>query len=298
MRIFKEIKHNYRFSEEDEYRLATLRPLMQEHVEEIMTTINLWFHGTAGALKYFHETALQKHVFEVQKKWFLELFSGHYGNRYYENLIKIGNDHVRRSIDIHYMHRAVNIIKNSCIGIIQKTEEDRVEATNKIISVGKILDISLDVVVTAYVEEEIRIYSPVYKVKSALIAFSEKFSQTTNFILVFALIGLTLGVVWLFIQDVMHLIGGNIEHGIISALGSMLMLWLMIELMSTEINHLKGGKFHISVFIGVALVTMIRETMIATLRHEKPESIYYLIAAILVIGFVYWIVAKTEDGLK
>jgi uncharacterized membrane protein (DUF373 family) len=97
---------------------------------------------------------------------------------------------------------------------------------------------------------------------------------------------------------VAHIFSGDIERGIISALGSMLLLWLMIELMSTEIAHLKGGKFHISVFIGVALVTMIRETMIATLRHEKPESIYYLIAAILIIGIVYWIVAKTEDRPK
>ncbi len=295
MRTFKEIKHDYRFTEEDEYLLATLRPLMQEHAEEIMTTVNQWFRGTAGAMRFFQDAVLQKHVYETQRNWFVELFSGHYGNRYYENLVRVGNEHVRRSVDIHYMHRAVNIIKNSCIGLIQKTEEDRIEATNKIISVGKILDISLDVIMTAYVEEEIRIYSPVYKVKSALISFSEKFSQTTNFILVFALIGLTLGVVWLFIQDVMHLIGGDLERGIISSLGSMLLLWLMIELMSTEINHLKGGKFHISVFVGVALVTMIRETMIATLRHEKPESIYYLIAAILVVGFVYWIVTKTED---
>ncbi|MCL4537554.1 MAG: phosphate-starvation-inducible PsiE family protein, partial [Nitrospirae bacterium] len=62
-----------------------------------------------------------------------------------------------------------------------------------------------------------------------------------------------------------------------------------------EIAHLKGGKFHISVFIGVALVTIIRETMIATLKHERPETIYYLIAAILVIGVVYWLVKRTED---
>ena len=295
MRSFKEIKHDYRFKEEDEYLLATMRPLMQEHAEEIMGTLHQWFEGTAGARKPFKDDTLQRHVFTVQKEWFLELFSGHYGNRFYEKLLRIANEHVKRSIDIHYMHRVVNIVKNSCIGILQQREEDRVEATNKIISLGKILDISLDVIVTAYVEEEMRIYSPVYKVKSALINFSEKFSQTTNFILVFALIGLTLGVGWLFIKDVLHLFEGDIERGIITALGSMLLLWLMIELMSTEIAHLKGGKFHISVFVGVALVTMIRETMIATLRHEKPESIYYLIAAILVIGVVYWIVGKAEE---
>ena len=226
---------------------------------------------------------------------FWSFFPGAYDNRYYEKLIHIGATHVRHAVDAHYMNRAVNLVRNACTGLLQNREEDRAEATNMIVSIGKILDISLDVITTSYIEEEIRTYSPVYKVKSALINFSERFSQTTNLVLVLALIGLTLGVVWLFVKDVLHLLSGDVEGGIISALGSMLLLWLMIELMNTEISHLKGGKFHISVFVGVALVTMIRETMIATLKHEKPESIYYLIAAILVIGFVYWIVTRAED---
>ncbi len=298
MRSFKEIKQDYRFTPQDERRLAALRPLMEEHVEEIMSTVSLWFKGTKGAAKFFDENALQKHVFETQKEWFLLLFSGSYDNRYYDRLIKIGMAHVRRAVDVHYIHRAANIIKNCCTGILSRTEDSREEMINNIVTLGKIIDISVNVITTAYIEEEMRIYSPVYKVKSALITFSERFSQTMNFILVFALIGLTLGVVWLFLQDVAHLFTGDIERGIISALGSMLLLWLMIELVSTEIAHLKGGKFHISVFVGVALVTMIRETMIATLRHEKPEAIYYLIAAILVVGFVYWIVTKTEEMVR
>ena len=298
MRTFKEIKQDYRFTPEDERRLASLRELLDEHAEEIMSTVSLWFKGTKGAARFFTEDILQKHVFDSQKEWFLLLFSGNYGNQYYVKLIKIGMAHMRRNVDVHYLHRMANIIKNSCTGILSRTDDSREEMVNNIVAVGKIIDISLNVITNAYIEEEMRVYSPVYKVKSALITFSERFSQTTNFILVFALIGLTLGVVWLFIQDVMHLFTGDIERGIISALGSMLLLWLMIELMSTEISHLKGGKFHISVFVGVALVTMIRETMIATLRHEKPESIYYLIAAILVIGFVYWIVTRAEERQK
>jgi uncharacterized membrane protein (DUF373 family) len=116
-----------------------------------------------------------------------------------------------------------------------------------------------------------------------------------NLVLILALIGLTFGVVWLFIIDVGRLLSGDLAQGIISALGSILMLWVIIELLNTEIAHLKGGKFYISVFIGVALVTIIRETMIATLKHESPAVIYYLIAAILVIGFVYWLVTKAEE---
>ena len=295
MRSFRDIKHDYRLTEDDQKRLAALQPLMQERTDEIMSTLNLWFIGTKGTTTFFTASTLKNHVFNTQKMWFAELFSGTYDNRFYEQLIKIGFAHVRRNVDVHYLQRAANLIKNACIGILSQMEAPVAETTSNIISVGKIIDISMDVIVSAYLEEEIRLYSPVYKVRSALITFSERFSQVTNFILVFALIGLTVGVVWLFFQDVAGIFSGDIEHGIISALGSMLLLWLMIELMSTEISHLKGGKFHISVFVGVALVTMIRETMIATLRHEKAESVYYLIAAILVIGFVYWIVTKTED---
>ncbi len=298
MRPFKEIKHNYRFTEEDERRLAGLRPLMQAHADEVMNTLNDWITGTPGAARFFTEETRKKHVFDAQREWFETLFSGTYDNKYHEKLSNIGTAHVRHGVEAHYMNRAINLVKNSCIGILQNLDEDKKTVTDKIISVGKILDISLDVITTAYIEEEIRTYSPVYKVRSRLIAFSEFFSQTTNLLLVLALIGLTLGVVWLFAQDVLLLLSGDVERGIISALGSMLLLWLMIELMNTEIAHLKGGKFHISVFVGVALVTMIRETMIATLKHERPESIYYLIAAIFVIGFVFWIVTRAEDRQK
>jgi uncharacterized membrane protein (DUF373 family) len=298
MRSIKEIKQDYRFTPDDEWRLGRLKPLMEEHAEEIMSTVSLWFKGTKGAAKFFTEETLQQHVSVAQKDWFLLLFSGKYDNTYYDKLIKIGMAHMRRNVDVHYIHRMANIVKNSCTGVLSKTEDDRDEMVNNIVSVGKIVDISLNVITNAYIEEEMRVYSPAYKVKSALITFSERFSQGTNLLLVLALMGLTLGVGWLFVQDVLHLLSGDVERGIISALGSMLLLWLMIELMTTEISHLKGGKFHISVFVGVALVTMIRETMIATLKHEKPESIYYLIAAILVIGFVYWIVTRAEEKQK
>jgi len=298
MHSFKEIKHDYRFTEEDQKRLAALQPLMATHADEIMSTLNLWFMGTKGVSSLFTAERLKSHVFKTQKKWFEELFSGTYENRFYEQLVNIGAAHVRRNVDVHYLQRAANIIKNACTGILSQVEQPVAEITSNIISVGKIIDISVNVMVSAYIEEEMNIYSPVYKVKSTLLSFSERFSQATNFVLVFALIGLTVSVIWLFLRDAVNIFYGDIVQGIISSLGSMLLLWLMIELMNTEISHLKGSKFHISIFVGVGLVTVIRETMIATLRHEKPESVYCLIAATLVIGFVYWIVTKTEDRYK
>ncbi len=298
MRSFKEIKQNYRFTEEDAQRLVRLKPLMEEHVDTVMTALDHWIGGTKGAAKFFLEDSRKQHLYRSLREWFLGLFAGKYDSRYNDKLVRIGAVHVKFRVDSHYMNRAFNLIKNSCIGILQQSDEEREEVTGNIISLEKILDISLDVITASYIEEELKAYSPVYKVRSLLINFSERFSQATNLLLVIALIGLTIGVVWLFVLDVKQLLSGDIERGIISALGSMLLLWLMIELMNNEISHLKGGKFHISIFVGVALVTMIRETMIATLKHERPESIYYLIAAILVIGFVYWIVTRAEDRTK
>jgi uncharacterized membrane protein (DUF373 family) len=116
-----------------------------------------------------------------------------------------------------------------------------------------------------------------------------------NLVLVLALIGLTLGVIALFAMDLKDLVAVGIEHGIITSLGSLLVLWIMIELMNTEIKHLKGGKFRISVFVGVALVAFIRDTMIMALKHEAIEKLYYLIALILTLGIVFWLVTKAEE---
>ena len=175
----------------------------------------------------------------------------------------------------------------------QKDSEEEIIAN--ILAFEKILDINLDVMTSSYIEEEIRNYSSMYRIKSALIDFSEKFLQSANLVLILALIGLTLGAIGLFITDVQKLFTGDLENGIITSLGSMLIIWVMIELMNTEISHLKGGKFRISVFVSVALVAVIRETMIATLKHEQSAMMVYLIASILVIGFVYWLVIKGEE---
>lgn len=295
MRSFREIKLHYNFTAEDEKRLASLQNLMAENMDRAMDALHSWILQTKEAAAFFTEESRRTHIFGAQKKWFLDLFCGNYDNAYYEGLIRIGQAHVKRLVDAHFMNRAVNIIRNFCVNIINSQIEDVDERAGLLISVEKILDINLDIITSSYIEEELRTYSPAYKVKNTLISFSERFSQSMNLILILVLIGLTLGVVGLFAYDVRSLITGSLEHGIISALGSMLILWVMIELMNTEIAHLKGGKFHISVFIGVALVTIIRETMIATLKHERPETMYYLIAAILVIGVVYWLVKRTED---
>jgi len=278
MRSLKEIKDNYNFTSDDEQRLIRLKPIMEVHVEEIAGALSSYIMSTKIGAKLLTEDKRKAHLFEAQKNWFMAMFDGKYDHKYYEGLIKIGIMHVKREVEAHYLNRAVNIIRNLCVNILYSMKDSEEEIIANILAFEKILDINLDVMTSSYIEEEIRNYSSMYRIKNALIDFSEKFLQSANLVLILALIGLTLGAIGLFITDVQKLFTGDLENGIITSLGSMLIIWVMIELMNTEISHLKGGKFRISVFISVALVTVIRETMIATLKHEQSSMMVYLIA--------------------
>ncbi|HMK56381.1 MAG TPA: protoglobin domain-containing protein [Dissulfurispiraceae bacterium] len=295
MKSFREIKSHYDFTIEDEKNLASLKVVMEDHADAVMGSLHMWVLRVDETGRYFSDETKKQYVFEAHKKWFQMLFSGTYDSKYYDKLLRIGQTHVRVAVDAHFMTRAVNIVRNCCIDILNRNIEDAEERTRLVISTEKILDMNLDIITSSYIEEELKTYSPAYRVRNTLISFSERFAQTMNLVLVLALIGLTLGVIVLFVMDLKNLVTVGIEHGIITALGSLLVLWIMIELMNTEIKHLKGGKFRISVFVGVALVAFIRDTMIMALKHEAIEKLYYLIALILTLGIVFWLVTKSEE---
>jgi len=86
------------------------------------------------------------------------------------------------------------------------------------------------------------------------------------------------------------------EKGILSALGELLILWMMIELMDNEIKNLKGGKFNILVFIGVIIVAMIREILISTLRHDDLTTQGFLAGTLLILGIVYYLVSMAQKN--
>jgi uncharacterized membrane protein (DUF373 family) len=74
---------------------------------------------------------------------------------------------------------------------------------------------------------------------------------------------------------------------------------MMIELLGTEIRHLKGEEFSINVFVGVALVAFIRKVLISSFQKDiTDETKYFLVASVLVLGFIYWLISKTEKQMK
>jgi uncharacterized membrane protein (DUF373 family) len=297
MENLRTICDHYNFSSEDKERLKSVLPLVEDNVDDCIKMLHSRIRhlGDKGVAE-----SLNKHpqLVQLHREWLLDMFRGSYEKNYFNHLKRIGKVHTREDITPHYVSVSMNTIREYLMDLLSENVEDKEKRTRLKESINKMIDINLDIVTSSYVEEEIETLSAGYKIKTALITFAEKFSGVMNLVLVGALIVITLGVVALFIYDLVGLIRGDMVHGLISTLGNLLILWVMIELMNTEISHLKGGKFNISVFIGVALVTFIRDLMIVTLERKdaplKDWTGVYIIGVIFFLGIVYWLVIRAE----
>jgi len=83
---------------------------------------------------------------------------------------------------------------------------------------------------------------------------------------------MAVGVTLLLTSDIIYAFTENLERGVIKALGSLLILWMMIELLHTQVHQLKGGKFHVRIFVDLAMVAFIRKVFVATLMKWKNRT--------------------------
>jgi uncharacterized membrane protein (DUF373 family) len=105
----------------------------------------------------------------------------------------------------------------------------------------------------------------------------------------------------LFIYDIYLLFFTDmkIEKGILTVLGSLLVLWASIELIHEEINHLQGKGFAIGAFIMLAMAALIRKVLIYSLSSEKGEELLIIAAVIVGLAISYWLVgAKKRTTLN
>ena len=291
------IKENYNFSEVDEKLLTNLYETMEKHGDEFIGKFYEKIKTFKNASKYLDkEDVIEKHKASI-RGWFLRLFQGPFDDDYLRYLEGIGQVHVKVELPSHYVNVCISFARKECTAIIMRETAASEERANTIMALGKILDMNLDILTSSYIEEEKNIYFISKKAESKLINFAHRFSYGLNLILVMGLVLLGLTVLGLFAYDITHIFTGDIEKGLLTTLGSLLMLWVVIELVDTEIEHLQGAKFSIKVFVSVAMVAIIRKILVASLKSGHSEDIYAqlsLIAALAVLGYVYWIVSKTE----
>ena len=295
MLTMQEIKGHYLFTEEEAAVLKSLLPIAEANRQRMIDDFYDYLLGLPETAAFLQDDQVLKRLKVSHGSWFINLFRGVYDNQYLHNLQRTGHIHVAIGLNAHYVNAAMQVVRRFTVGMIRENFPDREERRRKTEAVEKIIDINLDIMTAAYIEEELKKVFISRRFESALVKAAERFSYGLNLILVLALVGASLAIVGLFCWEIFHVFRGDFEKGIMTALGTLLILWMMIELMENEIKTLKGGRFNILVFIGVVIVAIIREILISTLRHDPLNTQVFLTGTLLVLGIVYYLVSRSQQ---
>lgn len=297
---YSTLKANYRFAKEDEDLLLQMKPQMETFADEFLDGFYefIWKFGkTAEFLK--DDEVTSRHRGQI-RQWYLDLFNGSYDISYFRKLYKIGEIHVKLGLPTHYVNAAFNYVRVFTVDRIHKKYANEADLTERLQAVERILDINLDVLTSSYREEEMSRFLSLSRVEKVLLGFLKKTSSCFNYILAGALVMVAFSAIGLFGYDVYLLVSGKttIEGGILTILGSLLILWAAIELIHEEMKHLRGGSFALEAFIALAIAALIRKILIFSLSPAKTMDVLMYGVLVLCLGISYWLIVQRINPLK
>jgi uncharacterized membrane protein (DUF373 family) len=296
MRTFEEIRENFRLGEAEEDMLHRLAPLVEPQADQIVEDFYQFLLEIPDAAKFLQDPERLTRLKGLHRAWLLKLFEGPYNASYFQRLQRIGLAHVRIGLSAHFVYVAMNFLRDRLKVTLLELESAVRGAAEA--ALDKILDLNLDVIARAYHQAEMRHFFLSYKLDDALIRFARRFTFGLNLLLLVGLIGLAAGMVVVLLSDIGLIFQGHLDKGLVSALGSLLVLWLAIELLEAEIHRLRGGELLLSLFVGVGLVAFIRKVLIATLSHEELQTELVYLGGIFIFGIIYWLIARAEAAKK
>ncbi|MDF1877605.1 phosphate-starvation-inducible PsiE family protein [Sulfurimonas sp. SAG-AH-194-L11] len=299
MQHYQSLKEDYKFTQEDAETLKELQPFMKDLADDFIDEFYdyIWGFGkTATFLK--NKKIIEYHRTKI-REWYINLFNGKYDLPYFLYLYKIGEVHVKIGLPTHYVNSAFSFVRTFVFKSIEEKYEDKENHIKEIKAVGKIIDMNLDMLTSSYREEELGKFLSLSKVEKNILTGLKKFNSYINYFLAGALALVAFFAVGLFGYDIYLLFfsGKGIEKGILTVLGSLLVLWAAIELIHEEINHLQGKGFAIGAFIMLAMAALIRKVLIYSLSAEKAEELLTIAIVIVCLAVAYWLMgAKKRIG--
>jgi uncharacterized membrane protein (DUF373 family) len=295
MESIKEIREQFEFTEEDQANLVKLGEILLPYKDQLAEDFYDFLSQHPKTAAYFQTDAAVSRRKETLKTWFVDLFTAQYDNRYLLRLQKIGKVHVKIGLESFYVNASIRFIREECRRQITAVIKDGGCQEDLLVTLHKALDINLSIMTSSYHEEKLKKVFVSHEAEETLIQMAERVLHGLNLFLAIGLLVLAIGVVALLGHDIYRAITDNLEHGVIRALGSLLVLWMMIELLHTEIDHLRGGKFTVRIFVELALVAFIRKIFVASFEYKEPTTFMLLLGALFVLGIIYFLVAKIEQ---
>ena len=293
------LKTNYKFTEEEAKILQNLQPRMEKLTEKFIDDFydHIWGFGkTAQFLK--NKEIIAHHRKKIQE-WYVNLFCGKYDMSYFMYLYKIGEIHVKIGLPTHYVNSAFNFVRTFILQNIEDNFENKEQHVKEIKAIEKIVDMNLDVLTSSYREEELSKFLSLSKFEKTILSGLKKFNSYINFFLAGALAIVAFFAIGLFCYDIYLLFYSDmgIEKGILTVLGSLLVLWAAIELIHEEINHLQGKGFAIGAFIMLAMAALIRKILIYSLSSDKTDDLLVIGAVIVGLAVAYWLVGGKKKSV-
>ncbi|MFP3927742.1 MAG: protoglobin domain-containing protein [Desulfobacteraceae bacterium] len=296
MKSVDEIRRNYRFTVADEEVLPRLARILLPLKDQLASDFYDYLMENPETAAFFPTEEAVERRKQTIKDWLELALTGPYDRRFVLRMEKVGRVHVKIGLPGHYVSASMNFIRCWCVRQVTEAAAERKEREELLETLDKVLDINLDVMTESYREAELKQVFLSYRVESELIRWSERLIHGLNLILMIGLLVMALSLAALFAYDVYSALAGDLERGIIKALGSLLILWMMIELLHTEVSHLRGGKFHVRIFVELALAAFIRKVFVAVFEKHDPLNFGLLLAALFVLGLILFLVDRKEEG--
>lgn len=293
MKEYTQLKEHYKFTEEEALILKKFQPRMEKLADIFIDEFYDYIWGFGRTAKYLkNNEIISRHKIKI-KAWFINLFSGKYDISYFLSIYKIGEIHVQIGLPTHYVNSAFTFVRTFVLKSIEENFENKEQHVREINAVEKIIDMNLDVLTSSYREEELGKFLSLSRTEKGILSSLKKFNSFINYFLAFALGIIAFFAIGLFVYDIYLLFFTDIkiEKGILTVLGSLLVLWASIELIHEEIKHLQGKGFAIGAFIMLAMAALIRKVLIYSLSTEKATELLIIAIVIVALAISYWLVS-------
>jgi len=299
MQDHQSLKEHYKFTKEEEEILKTLQPRMNDIADDFIDEFYDYIWGFGKTAQFLKDKQIIEYHRTKIREWFISLFCGKYDLQYFIQLYKIGEIHEKIGLPTHYVNSAFTFVRTFVLRSIEDNFVDKEQHIKEIKAVEKIIDMNLDSLTSSYREEELGKILSLSKIEKNILVGLKKFNSYINYFLAGALAIVAFFAIGLFVYDIYLLFFTDmkIEKGILTVLGSLLVLWASIELIHEEINHLQGKGFAIGAFIMLAMAALIRKILIYSLSSEKGDELLVIAVVIVGLAISYWLVGvKKKDS--
>jgi uncharacterized membrane protein (DUF373 family) len=294
MASIEDLLNHYSYTKQDEENRRKLAELILAEKEQFASDFYAMLEEDPYTAQFFPTQESINKRKTTFKYWLKIILTSPFDHRLHLKLERVGKTHVRIGLDGHYVNASMNFVRRYCQQILFQSVSDTRSLDSLLDTLNKVLDIGLDIMTASYREAELKKVFLSKKAEYWMVRWAERIMHGLNLVLMVGLLLLAAGVTALLSTDIYFALSSSVEQGVIRALGSLLILWMMVELLHAQVEQLKGGKFHVRIFVDLAMVAFIRKIFVASLEGKDPWSFGLLIGALLVLGIIYFLLGHSE----